>query len=107
MTKDELNEIAWRDFMMYCWTQPEAHAAFRGATGRPQRSKTNSPLDLLIDKAVGGAEDDKYMEEFLAWATKEHCGENYAPKKWHKLRADGQTASDQTNKKAGPIARPG
>lgn len=86
MTQDEFNEMAWRDFMLFCWSQEGAHAAFRGATGRPQRSKTNSPLDLLIDKAVGGAEDDKYMEEFLDWATKNHWGENFAPEKWKKLR---------------------
>ena len=63
------NELAWRDFVMFAWSQDDAHAAFRGATNRPQRSKTNSLLDSLIDKAVGGAEDDKYMEEFVQWVT--------------------------------------
>jgi hypothetical protein len=86
MTQDEFNEIAWRDFVLFSWAQEGAHAAFRGATGRPQRSMTKSPLDLLIDKAVGAAEDDQYMAEFVDWVTKNHWGESYAPEKWKKLR---------------------
>ena len=83
MTQDEFNEIAWRDFIFFSWSQEGAHAAFRGATGRPQRSKRGcSPLDAMINNAVGGAEDDKYMEEFVHWVTKNHWGENYAPEKW-------------------------
>ncbi len=88
MTAETLNDIAWRDFVMFAWSQDKAHAAFRGATGRPQRSRTNSPLDLLIDKAVGGSEDDKYMQEFVDWVTRTHWGENFAPKKWPKLLKD-------------------
>ncbi len=86
MDREAFNEIAWRDFVMFAWSQPEAHAAFRGATKRPQRSKTNSPLDALIDKAVGGSEDDAYMAEFVDWITKNHWGENYAPEKWKKQK---------------------
>ena len=81
-----LNEAAWRDFIMFAWMQDGAHAAFRGATNRPQRSRAGSPLDLLIDKAVGGAEDEKYVREFVDWVTREHWGENYAPEKWKKIR---------------------
>jgi hypothetical protein len=86
MTQDEFNEMAWRDFMLFSWSQEDAHAAFRGATGRPQRSRGRGPLDLMIDKAVGGAEDDQYMVEFVDWVTKNHWGENYAPEKWKKQR---------------------
>jgi hypothetical protein len=87
MTQDEFNEIAWRDFILFSWSQEDAHAAFRGATCRPQRSKRgSSPLGLMIDKAVGGTEDDKYIEEFVAWVTKNHWGENYAPEKWKALQ---------------------
>ena len=82
MTQDEFNEIAWRDFIVFSWSQNDAHAAFRGATGRPQRSRHGcSPIDAMIDKAVGGAEDEKYMEEFVRWVTKNHWGESYAPEK--------------------------
>lgn len=81
MSREALNEIAWRDFVMFAWSQEDAHAAFRGETGRPQRSKTRSPLDLLIDKAVGGVEDDKYMEEFVRWVTETHWGKDSAPKR--------------------------
>lgn len=84
MEQGDLNEMAWRDFILFAWGQSEAHAAFRGATGRPQRSKTGSPLDLMIDRAVGGAEDDRYMAEFIDWVTKAHWGDNYAPEKWRK-----------------------
>lgn len=81
------NESAWRDFIMFAWTQDGAHAAFRGATNRPQRSQTRTPLDILIDKACGASEDDRYMIEFIDWVTKTQWGENYAPEKWKKLRA--------------------
>jgi len=84
--QEALNEQAWRDFILFAWSQDDAHAAFRGASGRPQRSKSRSPIDRLIDKAVGGAEDDKYMEEFVDWVTKHHWGENYAPEKWRSQR---------------------
>lgn len=90
MDQDAFNEMAWRDFVLFAWSQDDAHAAFRGATNRPQRSKAGSPLDLLIDKAVGGAEDDQYMQEFVDWVTKNHWGENYAPEKWKKLHVAGQ-----------------
>lgn len=94
MNQEIINEIAWRDFVMFAWSQEEAHAAFRGATGRPQRSKTGSPLDMLINKAVGGAEDDQYMTEFVHWVTKTHWGEDSAPRKLL-ARARGQAASDK------------
>ena len=80
--QEEFNEMAWRDFVLFAWSQDEAHAAFRGATGRPQRPQTGSFLNAMIDKACGVTEDDKYMEEFIQWVTKNHWGENYAPKKW-------------------------
>lgn len=89
--KQMLNEIAWRDFVLFAWSQDDAHAAFRGATNRPQRSKTGSFLDRMIDDACGGAEDDKYKEEFVEWVTKNHWGENYAPKKWKKLHASSRS----------------
>lgn len=81
-TKDVLNEIAWRDFVLFAWGEDDAHAAFRGATGRPQRSRTKTPLDFLIDKAVGGEEDEQYMTEFVDWVTKNHWGEDCAPQLW-------------------------
>ena len=90
MTQDEFNEMAWRDFIFFSWSQEDAHAAFRGATGRPQRSRTVSPLDLMIDKAVGASEDDKYMTEFVDWVTKNHWGENYVPEKWKSSRQPPQ-----------------
>lgn len=91
--KRMLNEVAWMAFIHFAWGQADAHAAFRGATGRPQRSKTNSPLDVLIDKAVGGQEDDTYMKEFVDWVTKHHWGEKYAPSKW-KARKRGKRRPD-------------
>lgn len=87
MDREAFNEFAWRDFIFFAWGQEDAHAAFRGATGRPQRSKTNSPIDLLIDRAVGGSEDDTYMSEFVDWVTKNHWGETFAPDKWKGTRS--------------------
>ncbi len=77
-------KCAWRDFITFAWMQEDAHTAFRGDTNRPQRSKCNSPLDALIDKACGGQVDEAYIREFIDWMTKNHWGENFAPKKWKK-----------------------
>ena len=77
--RDALNEIAWHDFILFAWGQDAAHAAFRGATNRPQRSKRMSPLNAMIDKAVGGEEDEKYFEEFVSWVTENHWGKEFAP----------------------------
>lgn len=89
MDAETFNEMAWRDFVIFAWGQPDAHAAFRGATGRPQRiaKRTGgSPIDAMIDKAAGGEEDEKYMEEFVDWVTKTQWGENSAPEKWKALQ---------------------
>lgn len=80
--QEEFNEMALRDFILFAWSQDEAHAAFRGATGRPQQPKTGSFLDAMIDKACGVEVNDKYIEEFIEWVTKTHWGENFAPEKW-------------------------
>ena len=74
-----LNEIAWRDFVMFAWGQEDAHAAFRGATGRPQRPRRGAPLDAMIDKACGVSEDDEYMAAFVRWVTENHWGAEFAP----------------------------
>lgn len=79
---EPLNEVMWREFILFAWGEESAHAAFRGATGRPQRSKTGSPLDAMIDKACGAEEDDRYMEQFVDWVTTNYWGEEYAPEKW-------------------------
>ena len=104
MDRDALNECAWRDFIMFAWGQEEAHAAFRGATRRPQRTKGRGPLDILIDNAVGGAEDEAYMTEFVDWVTKNHWGENDAPEKWKNLHAQRRASavSEPVNNKDYP-----
>lgn len=87
--REAFNEIAWRDFVLYAWSQDGAHAAFRGATGRPQRPRRGSPIDALIDKACGVVEDDAYMTEFVDWVTANHWGTESAPKSW---RAKGRAS---------------
>ena len=97
MDMEQFNEMAWRDFLLFAWGQEDAHAAFRGATGRPQRTSKRTggtPLDALICKAVGGQEDDAYMAEFIDWVTKNHWGANYAPKKWEKLRSTSPSPAE-------------
>jgi hypothetical protein len=98
MTKDELNEIAWRDFVIFAYSQDGAHAAFRGATGRPQRSQTKSVIDAAIDRAVGGAEDEKYMTEFVDWVTKTQWGEDDAPEVWRKRKDSVEQTTNPTEK---------
>lgn len=92
MTAEAFKEIAWRDFILFAWSQEDAHTAFRGATGRPQRSKTNSPLDILIDRAVGATEDDEYMIGFIDWVTKTQWGEHEAPEHWRAHSAERKGA---------------
>jgi hypothetical protein len=96
MGQDVLNEIAWRDFVTFAWSRPDAHAAFRGATGRPQRRETGFFLDAAIDRACGvDIDSEAYMREFVDWVTKNHWGENYAPEKWKKLRGvNGQITTE-------------
>lgn len=87
MTEAEFNEMAWRDFVMFAWSQDDAHAAFRGATGRPQRTKRGcAPINFMIDRAVGGSEDDAYMHEFVDWVTRTQWGEEMAPEGWQALQ---------------------
>ena len=78
----EINAAAWMAACRAAFSEPDAHAAFRGATGRPQASKTGTPLDVLIDRAIGGEVDDAYMREFIDWFTVNHWGEEYAPEGW-------------------------
>lgn len=86
VSRDAFNSAAWASFVQFAWTQDDAHKAFRGATGRPQRARTRSPLDVLIDNATGGSIDEQYMTEFVDWVTREHWGEAYAPEEWRKRK---------------------
>lgn len=93
--KEALNEQAWRDFVLFAWGEEGAHAAFRNATGRPQRPRRGATLDAMIDRACGVTEDEGYMDEFVNWVTINHWGANYAPDKWQR-RAQARPAEKES-----------
>lgn len=87
MDDDPIMVSAWHAAVLAAFQDDGAHRAFRGATGRPQASRTGTVLDGMIDKAIGGAVDDAYMIDFVDWFTREHWGEDCAPKKWQERNA--------------------
>jgi hypothetical protein len=61
-------QLAWRDFVMWAFEQPEIRADFEAATGTPALpGKPSSVLDLMIDDATGV--NESYAGKFLEWAT--------------------------------------
>ena len=76
VTVDDLNTIAWRDFLLWAWNEPEMREQFATATGVEIRSVT-SPINAAIDTATGIRES--VAAQFIEWATREHWGLEHAP----------------------------
>lgn len=75
-SKSLLMQIAFRDFIMWLWSEPAMRRAFENDTGMPPIHDTGrlpTPIDLLIDKVAGVHE--KYAEAFVEWAIKTQWGE--------------------------------
>lgn len=75
-TADALNAIAWRDFLLWAWNEPEMRAQFTAKTGIDIQSVT-SPINAAIDAATGVRES--VASRFIEWATREHWGVQDAP----------------------------
>ena len=73
---DDLNTIAWRDFLLWAWNEPEMRAQFAAKTGAKIQSVT-SPINAAIDAATGARES--VAARFIEWATREHWGVEHAP----------------------------
>lgn len=76
-----LMEIAWRDFLVWAFGNPEMRKEFEADTGRSLKAPT-SPLDTMIDKACGVK--DANMRAFIEWATVKHWGLDEAPEEYRK-----------------------
>lgn len=85
MTPDEFNQIAWRDFVLWAWSEPQMRAQFTAATGIKIQPAT-SPIDAAIDVATGAR--DNVMNRFVEWATRNHWGVEHAPAAYQKMLAD-------------------
>ena len=84
---DDLNTIAWRDFLLWAWNEPEMRAQFTAKTGVELRSVT-SPINAAIDAVTGVRES--VAAQFIEWATREHWGIEHAPAAYRKTLADDE-----------------
>lgn len=81
MTVDELNTIAWADFIQWAWSEPEMRAQFTAKTGVVIVEATN-PIERIIDDATGASRG--VVSEFIEWATINHWGVEHAPAAYRK-----------------------
>ena len=75
-TVDDLNTVAWRDFLLWAWNEPEMRQLFAAKTGVDLGTAT-SPINAAIDAATGVRES--VAAQFIEWATREHWGLEHAP----------------------------
>ena len=89
---DDLNTIAWRDFLLWAWNEPEMRAQFTAKTGVEIQSITiTSPINVAIDAATGARESE--ATQFIEWATREHWGIEHAPTAYQKALKKAARAS--------------
>lgn len=90
MTLDDLNTIAWRDFLVWAWNEPEMRAQFTAKTGIEIQTVT-APIDAAIDAATGARKS--VAARFIEWATREHWGVEHAPVSYQSTLAEGRSRS--------------
>lgn len=81
MTLDDFNMIAWRDFLVWAWNEPEMRAQFTAKTGIAIQTVT-APIDAAIDAATGASKS--VASRFIEWATRDHWGLEHAPVAYQK-----------------------
>jgi hypothetical protein len=81
MTPEDFNTIAWRDFLLWAWNEPEMRAQFTAKTGVEIQCVT-SPINAAIDAATGAR--DSVAAQFIKWATCDHWGLEHAPAAYRK-----------------------
>lgn len=84
VTFEDLNTAAWRDFILWAWSEPEMRGQFTAKTGVEVRPVT-SPIDAAIDAATGV--NRSVAAQFIEWATREHWGLEHAPAAYRKTLA--------------------
>jgi len=77
VTDDELNSIAWRDFVLWSSKQPDALKEFQEETGFSFLLPKNG-LEAAIDAATGAQIET--AEAFVKWVTENFWGLEYAPR---------------------------
>lgn len=88
MTPDEFNQIAWSDFLIWAWNEPQMRAQFTAATG-VEIERVTSPINAAIDAATGAR--DSVAARFIEWATRDHWGVDQAPASYQKMLADKES----------------
>ena len=84
MTLDDINTLAWRDFLLWAWNEPEMRTQFTAKTGLDIQAVT-SPINAAIDMATGA--NVGVAAQFIEWATCEHWGLEHAPAAYQKVIA--------------------
>jgi hypothetical protein len=74
---DDLNAIAWHDFLLWAWSEPQMRAQFTAKTGVEIQDVT-APINAAIDAATGASQSK--AAQFIEWATREHWGLESAPR---------------------------
>lgn len=82
--------IAWRDFILWAWNEPDMRTLFAAKTGIEIQAVT-SPINAAIDAATSA--NNSVASKFIEWATREHWGIEHAPVAYRKmLTAKGKKA---------------
>lgn len=92
---DAIQAVAWRDFILFAWSQPEARAQFERDTGVRISSAARwaSPIEALVDQATGATADViATLERFVEWATRYHFGLEHAPRAYQAHLREAQVA---------------
>ena len=79
LSNQDLLDLAWRDFIIWAFDNPQIRQHFEESSGMPALAETNSPLNFMIDRASGLRED--YFYKFSIWATEAIWGMERAPAK--------------------------
>ena len=87
MTLDDINTLAWRDFITWAWNEPEMRTQFTAKTGVEIQSVT-SPINAAIDAATGVHES--VAARFIEWATRDHWGLEHEPAAYQKALANNE-----------------
>ena len=88
MTQDDFNTLAWRDFIVWAWKDPDMRAQFTKQTGVQIQSKRTA-INAVIDNGVGKSVPLRFIE----WATREHWGIESAPLAYQKAIAGKEARS--------------
>ena len=87
---EDLHTIAWHDFILWAWNEPEMREQFTAKTGVEIRSVT-APINAAIDAATGASKS--LAAQFIEWATREHWGVEHAPIAYQKAITEKGTRS--------------